>query len=144
MVDVNKAYDLVTGLRGLAEFIEDNAPLLPDNLEVECYSWLWSWNNTESTPKEAIAAVIRAALGNEDCSITKEYADNYFRLALEFSPQVTYRVKTQREEVCTATVVGTEEYEVPITVGHEVKTRDVVEWSCDPLLDRLGDEKSAG
>ena len=87
--------------------------------------------------------MIRAALGNEDCKITKEYSDYAFRLALEFSPQVTYKVKTQREEVCTAKVVGTEEYEVPITVGHEVKTRDVVEWSCDPLLDRLVDEKPA-
>ena len=143
-MDVNKAYDLVTGLRGLAEFIEDNAPLLPDNLDVEVSSWLWSWNSTESTPKEDIAAVIRAALGNEDCTITKEYSDYAFRLALEFSPRVIYKVKTQREEVCTATVVGTEEYEVPITVGHETKTRDVVEWSCDPLLDRLVDEKSAG
>ena len=143
-MDVNKAYELATGLRGLAEFIGDNAPLLPDNLKVECYSWLWTWNTPESTPKEDIAAVIRAALGNEDCSITKEYADNYFRLALEFSPEVTYKVKTQREQVCTATGVGTEEYEVPITVGHETKTRDIVEWSCDPLLDRLVDEKSTG
>jgi len=142
-MDVDKAYELAIGLRGLAEFIGDNAPLLPDNLDVEVSSWLWSWNNTESTPKEEIAAVIRAALGNEDCVITKEYSDYAFRLALEFSPQVTYKVKTQREEVCTAKVVGTEEYEVPITVGHEVKTRDVVEWSCDPLLDRLVDEKPA-
>ena len=142
-MDVDKAYELAIGLRGLAEFIGDNAPLLPDNLDVEVSSWLWAWNNTESTPKEEIAAVIRAALGNEDCKITKEYSDYAFRLALEFSPQVTYKVKTQREEVCTATVVGTEEYEVPITVGHEVKTRDVVEWSCDPLLDRLVDEKPA-
>ena len=143
-MDVNKAYELATGLRGLAEFIGDNAPLLPDNLDIEASSWLWSWNNTESTPKEEIAAVIRAALGNEDCTITKEYSDYAFRLALEFSPEVTYKVKTQRDEVCTATVVGTEEYEVPITVGHETKTRDIVEWSCDPLLDRLVDEKSAG
>ena len=143
-MDVNKAYELATGLQGLAEFIGDNAPLLPDNLDIEASSWLWSWNNTESTPKEEIAAVIRAALGNEDCTITKEYSDYAFRLALEFSPEGTYKVKTQREEVCTATVVGTEEYEVPITVGHEVKTRDVVEWSCDPLLDRLVDEKSTG
>ena len=142
-MDVDTAYELAIGLRGLAEFIGDNAPLLPDNLDVEVSSWLWAWNNTESTPKEEIAAVIRAALGNEDCKITKEYSDYAFRLALEFSPQVTYKVKTQREEVCTAKVVGTEEYEVPITVGHEVKTRDVVEWSCDPLLDRLVDEKPA-
>ena len=50
-MDVDKAYELAIGLRGLAEFIGDNAPLLPDNLDVEVSSWLWAWNNTESTPK---------------------------------------------------------------------------------------------
>ena len=117
-MDVNKAYELATGLRGLAEFIGDNASVLPEVITIECESWINTWDRGVQ-PKEDMALILRAGMAHEGCSITKEYSDYAFRLALEFSPSVICKVKTQRDAVCTRTVTGTEEYEVEEPVGDE-------------------------
>jgi len=142
-MDIAKAYELATGLRGLAEFIGDNASVLPEGITIECESWINTWDRGVQ-PKEDMALILRAGMAHEGCSITKEYSDYAFRLALEFSPSVICKVKTQRDAVCTRTVTGTEEYEVEEPVGEDTrpqvlvtKTRETYEWKCDPLLDRV-------
>ena len=139
-----KADEMAGGFRDLANFLEDNATFLPDDISVDVSSWLYHRYNQEITPKEQVALVARAAFGTE-AKIAKEYNDFSFKLRLTFGP-VGYTVSSRREEVCTATVTGTENYEVEERVGEDdrpletvTKTRDVVEWKCDPILDRLVD-----
>lgn len=140
-----KAYDLANGLRQMADFIEEEHEALPDSIEFDISTWLYAGYGVDNDVlKPQFAGITRAAL-HQQATITKEYTSFAFRLLLGFGP-LTWTVASKREAVCTAQVVGQETYEVEEQEGEDlrptvtvVKTKDIIEWKCDPVLERLVD-----
>lgn len=65
----------------------------------------------------------------------KDADDAYFKVVRDFGAGVKVQVYTQREQVCTAKVVGTETVEIPDPDAPKVTvTRDVVEWECATVI----------
>ena len=149
-MDAIKAQEISKGLHDLADFINDQYESLPEpeSDALHMKSWIWSeWNGPEHEVQTGMAAVIRAGLNNK-AKITKEYGEGRygaFKLHLGFGP-VTYSVLCRRTEVCTAEVVGQKVVEIEEPIGEDLRptttvttTKDIIEWRCDPILERLTD-----
>lgn len=66
---------------------------------------------------------------------SKTFSDRYADVSRSFG-SITLNLFTDRENVCVARIVGTEEIEVPDPDAPKITiTRDVIEWDCNPVLD---------
>jgi len=144
-MEADKAYELASGLRKLAEFIRSQHESLPEDIGVDIQTWIYGpWNGDGTEIKVEMAGITRAGLTG-GAKITKEYSEYAFTLKLGFGP-VSWAVKAARKEVCHAEVVGQETYEVEEVEGEDLrprttvtKTKDIIEWKCDPVLERMVD-----
>ena len=132
-MDSTKSAILVDDLRKFADFVEEYWADLPD-VEVEAASHVWGFNN-EDVP-EVIVDAVRSGL-HAGATISKQYSDTYFRAYFKFGA-LEYKVVCDRDEVCTAKVVGTETVTKRVPPEgewtEEEVEQDVVEWDCHPLL----------
>jgi len=144
-MESDKAHELASGLRKLAEFIRSQHESLPNEIDIDISTWLYAGYGVDNDVlKPQFAGITRAAL-TSGAKVNKEYTNFAFRLLLSFGP-LTWTVASKREAVCTAQVVGQETYEVEEQEGEDlrptvtvVKTKDIIEWKCDPVLERLVD-----
>ena len=144
-MESDKAYELADGLHKLADFISSQHESLPNEIDFDISTWLYAGYGVDNDVlKPQFAGITRAAL-TQKATITKEYTSFAFRLLLGFGP-LTWTVASKREAVCTAQVVSQETYEVEEQEGEDlrptvtvVKTKDIIEWKCDPVLERLVD-----
>lgn len=122
MIDVSKS---VAGLRELADFIEQH-PQFVGALDYEKFHCFVG-------DEDEFTALVSELGGKR----TKEASNDYFGVSRFFGPIEMY-VYTNREQVCTATVVGTETVTVrdPNAPLVEIE-RDIVEWECGPVLKRV-------
>jgi hypothetical protein len=136
----NAAFHLAENLRTFADFVDEHAADLPDQSEIDCYTYLWDWNvaEGESVPI-AMSRAMRAGLKSA-ATVKKEYSDNYFRLYMDFGIKqpVQFKIVCNRDEVCEKHVVGTEKVMKQIAPAgkwtEEEVEQDIVEWKCNPLL----------
>ena len=136
----NKARTLAKNMRKVALFIQDNHAEIPDTINVELTSYLWTWaDDTQDIPAQIGSAMRAALLVGAD--IKKEYSDSYFRCYLTFgieAPKITWKIVSERDEVCTKKIVGTKTVTKMVApegdwTEKEV-TEDIVEWECHSLL----------
>lgn len=149
-MEETRAYELVDGLHELADFIKDKHLMLPEDITFEITSWLYAGYqlSTHEAVRQELALVTRAALSAK-AAVIKEYTSYAFELHLCFGP-LTWVVSSRRDAVCTAEVVGQETYEVEEEVGEDLrptvtvtKTKDIIKWNCDPVLERLTDKAAS-
>ena len=141
-MDRDKARELAKNMRKVALFIQDNHAEIPDTINVELTSYLWTWadDTQEVGVPVLIGSAMRAALGT-GADIKKEYSDSYFRCYLTFgieAPKITWKIVAERDEVCTKKVVGTKTVTKMVApegdwTEKEI-TEDIVEWECHSLL----------
>lgn len=133
------ASDLVTGLRGLADFIEREPEFARMIAPVTLYAWM-----TPDSPAEFAQMALR--LGTFD----KGADDSFFNADKQFSPRLTLQLTARRELVCERVVVGVEEVEIlerdpqrvdeamaSIPFVKSTRTIETVEWVCPPSLSEL-------
>ena len=141
-MEPSKAYTTAEGLRLLADFLDEEHASLPDDMNIQIWSWIYSRSDVKGQVADAARAGMRHGL-----DVKKDYGSEIFKVEYDFkgidekSTGVKYTVEAMRKEVCEAVVVGTEEYEEDERVGEDTrpletvtKTRDVIEWKCDPIL----------
>ena len=144
-MDDTRAFHLAENLRSFADFVDEHAPVLPESIAVDCYSYVWDWqmetdaDGVEETIPAVIARAMRAGIKGSD-KIRKEYSDSFFRLYMDFGSKVKiqYKIVCNRDEVCEKHVVGTEVVTEKVPpegewIEKEV-TKEIVEWKCSPLL----------
>lgn len=136
------AEEMVAGLAHLANFIGANLKIA---MELR-----WSIQNlyvgvkdlartVGADDKTALQAAIRAGL-KHGAKVTKSASGDTHVTKLAFSKYVSVGLYAQREEVCRAVVVGTEEVEIvdpnwtAPTPPKITVTRDKVDWVCEPVL----------
>ena len=87
------------------------------------------------TPADIVRALVDGApLGTIDKHLGGD-DDELMFVTRSFGGNVTASYHTDREEVCTRRVVGTETVEVPDPDAPLVTVeREIVEWDCGPLL----------
>ncbi|MFI5223848.1 MAG: hypothetical protein ACHQX3_06325, partial [Nitrospirales bacterium] len=119
--EVDERAQYTMGLRLLADFYDQN-PGVP-------IPWLNHANYAVDT-KEHAEAVARG-LG----TFKKDGNDNYLHLTKTFGNIVAKFVFT-RENVCVKRVVGVETIPAYFVEAHtvEARTKEIVEWDCQPLL----------
>ena len=118
---------VAAGFRKLADFVEQNAGELASIYHPAEVVYVRT--------KEEMAAHARM-LGTAN----KKYDDDYLHLEKDFGGGVTFRVFTDREQVCRQVQRGTKTVVKPIfapteKIGEETVAVPVMEWVCDePLL----------
>lgn len=125
--------ELVSGLRDLADFIEEKGLDLPiklPRLNLVNYiedSWDKSYNAVPGSAREKMR---RAAIA---CGKAEKKWDRYsLELIKEFGEHVKLTFRTNREQVCEKKVVGFKD--IPEQVI-EARREEIVEWECrDSLL----------
>lgn len=125
----------VAGLRGLADLLEAH-PEVPLPANGQSFSPM-QWVVTSADDQRADLAVIARALPGR---VEKEARDDspYFKLRGRIAG-LHLTAYADRDEVCTATVVGEETVTrtVPDPAAPMVEvteTRNVVQWRCEPLM----------
>jgi len=119
----------IEGLRTLADALEANdaIPLPYDGTASELSIFCRS--------RDELAALTRALPGPKDKQVT-DSASYGFELHGRLHG-LRWVAFADRDDVCTARVVGTETVtrKVPVVEFEEVtETRDVIEWECHPIL----------
>lgn len=140
-MEPGEAYKTAEGLRLLADFLDEEHASLPNEVNVVVWSHIYS-GDVKGRVAEAARAGMRHGL-----DVKKDYSNSIFKVEYNFTgidekpTGIKYSVEAMRKEVCEAVVVGTEEYEEDERVGEDTrpfetvtKTRDVIEWKCDPIL----------
>lgn len=139
------AGEQAAGLRALADFVENNTDIAVI-LEWPMHIATHVFDDAGATFATFVTAAARAGM-----PVAKEYGDKYAKVTATFSPAVSVQLQTDREEVCTRVVVGTEtvtkkvkdpvalELVPEVEVSEEV---EVVEWRCAPLLAAEGGGRS--
>lgn len=121
--------EYVAGLRALADAIEAEPGIPIDRpVTIEVYDW----GGSKADFQESVRG-----LGGVR---TKHVSDAYMRVSRSFGPhRVT--VVGDRDEVCTAKVIGTEEIATKVRQGEDerpwvqvVETVDILAWDCEPVL----------
>ena len=121
----------IEGLRAVARFYEENPGAWYDGMHLTLNMYAWG-----RSARRALADTARAfGLCN------KVYDDNNITVSRQFSEQVTVAVFAPRAKVCRRLVLGTRILPariVPATdeVRIPASRVEIVEWRCDPLLDR--------
>jgi hypothetical protein len=144
----DKAKTLAKNMRKVALFIQDNHAEIPDHIDIELSTHLWSWAKDTNDIPAQIGSAMRAALMT-GADIKKEYSDNYFRCYLTFgidAPKIIWRIVSERDDVCTKKIVGTKTVTKMVApegdwTEQEV-TEDIVEWECHSLL-KVGEADEA-
>ena len=139
-MEYSKARALAKNLRKFALFIQDNADELPDDINVEVSTHLWSWDISTDIPI-TIGRAMRAAV-YDGAHIKKEYSDSYFRCYMTWGheePKISWKVVSHREDVCEKKVVGTQTVTKMVApkgdwTEQEVE-EEIVEWKCHSFLD---------
>ena len=137
-MDDSKAFCLADNLRSFAEFIDEHAASLPEDITIDCYTYVWDWDQDASVP-EVLAKAMRAGVKGAT-KIEKDGNGSYFKLFMEFGNKhpLEYRLTCNRDEVCTKRVVGTERVTKKIPPEGDWTEKevdqDIVEWDCNPLL----------
>tara|TARA_B110001454_G_C12690559_1_gene422137 strand:+ start:749 stop:1171 length:423 start_codon:yes stop_codon:yes gene_type:complete len=130
-------YDAATvmarDLRAFANFLELRGHLLPDEVKIRPYSWVWGWDG-QDVP-ETMASAAKAGLGKAD-AVKKDYSNSTMNLELVFG-NLVFTIHCERDKVCVKRVVGTKTITKQVAVGgYENKEveEEVIEWDCHPLL----------
>lgn len=119
----DRAGEAAAALRSLADLIEERPALHEAVRGMTFLAYC-------TTPEEFHD--LAAQLGGHR---EKGASDKYFNLTRDFGAGVKVQVYTQREQVCTAKVVGTETVEIPDPDAPKITvTRDVVEWECATVI----------
>lgn len=123
---------LVTGLRKLAEFFEQN----PDFPATEMVMAIYNYDTKEE------AAQVAKVLG----SSKKEYSDYSFTLVKEFSPYVKMRVVFSRGNICQRVVIGQKEIPEQIIPARPSEVipahkEDILAWDCGSILNEMTTEE---
>ena len=131
-MDETRALGLAADLHSLANFVEIHYEALPEDMNINGISYLYSFGD-ENVP-QVCADTMKAAL-KHGAAIQKEYETSSFYLKMQFGA-IQYKIMTLRNNVCDRKVIGTEEVEIKTPIDWEVTTttKDVVEWDCHPLL----------
>jgi hypothetical protein len=113
--------EFAEGLRKVADFYEQHPEVVAPRISID---------NFALSSKEEASAVARA-LG----SCRKTYSDDMLTISRDFGP-VEVRFYFTRSEVCTRKVVGIETVPAEFVPAYTrpARTRDIVEWECEPLL----------
>lgn len=125
--------ELVSSLRELADFIEDDGIVLPTlNVYVSGYGSVYDrrppWNLRADKTK---ALMRRIAIAMSPCE--KDYSGGSFELKRRFGEKVRVAITAPRDTVCVKKVVGKKV--VPKFRKYGTEEVDDVEWICgDPLL----------
>lgn len=128
-----------SALHSVAYWLEEHPDLRVSNIEmaedghavITCFSY-----HTKEDVRELLT---HWGPGRVD----KHYGQNLLTLTLTPSDEVSVQAFMQRDNVCTARVVGTETLHVEAVEASPARTveRDIVEWDCVPLLDRTAIER---
>lgn len=137
------AQAVASGLRRLADAIEKH-PKVAESIRYTLTSAFYIFpehmrDSGESTA-HVLAGLYRWCLRNGG-TVTKAVAtDKNMTSHLDFGPHIRLKAHVERDEVCSATVVGTEVVEIDDPnwvrpVAPKVKvTRDKIAWECHPVL----------
>lgn len=120
----------IAGLRRAADLMEAH-PGIPAPIVVGdgliCWH-LYRWDCPDGVP-QMVAAIRRAVGGKWDRREAGSYdAEMVFE-------REGYSITVKREAVCTRRVVGTETITEP-ALPERTETVEIVEWDCDPILER--------
>jgi hypothetical protein len=128
--------DIAHELVQLAAFVRAN-PNLADDLSFTFNRLLIPVSFREKH-REIIAAFARAGKASQ-VEVTKSFDDEWGGVLLTFGRYVGLHVYAHREQVCERIVTGTREVEeeIPDPGAPKIKrirTEEIVEWQCAPLL----------
>ena len=121
----------IAGLRAVANFYEENPGAWYDGMHLTLNMYVWGRS----------ARKILAAMARLFGQCNKVYDDNNITVSRQFSEQVTVAVFAPRAKVCRRVVLGTRISPARIVPATEeicipASSVEIVEWRCDPLLER--------
>lgn len=130
-------------LRAIADVIEGNpflASLITQAFDRSLFPEFAAAQEQRDDSRELMAETIRQLKPLASRSIEKKYGDRWFHAVIPLRT-ISLTLTDEREAVCTRIVTGTETVteEVPdpealAAVPTITQTRELVEWSCEPLM----------
>jgi hypothetical protein len=127
------------GLRAVADWLDQHPevplPYLGAAIDGDIRSVLPIFLVDDATARDDLAAITRA-MGTASKAVNRD--GDRFQVYRRFEGLIVM-AQAPREQVCTRVVTGTEDQVVeevvtPAVIRKIVKTVDVVEWQCEPLL----------
>jgi hypothetical protein len=112
-------------LRLLADFLEileREEPKLAEEVYFSASAWIY--------PSDGLDHISKFAKLLAPCN--KRYSESYFELSKWFG-SIRFEANSSRETVCEKRVVGTKTEIVPAR-AEQIRTVEIVEWECKPLL----------
>lgn len=128
---IDKRVAVIEAHRHVASLLETHDDLPTPFVASDGLIWwtLYSWDCPDGVP--AMVALIRRTIGGK---WDKAERNNYGSDEMEFS-RPGYKIKVQREAVCTRRVVGSTTVTKPaINLPERTETTEIVEWDCSPVL----------
>ena len=123
MASEEQRRQLVTGLRRLATFLEDNPQL--DNPSDSYGLNMTSWFSNKEEFLNTIRQLKKAPVG------VKDFGGPNVAVVYEFSAAVKYYICTSRENICIKKVNGTRA--VP-AITYPSHIEEIVEWECNESI----------
>lgn len=130
-----KAWEIVQGLRALADFFELRPQLVPPNATVDCkypsYAARWEkcWRGElgkDFDEAEWFRTVCKMVGSGEKKSLYGGVS-----LLRTFSPNVSFSVSISHEEFCEKRVIGTKKVSRPDPSAPLIEVEEeIVEWKC--------------